>query len=72
MKKRLMAMICSAAILCSAAMPAWAESESTSENVSGEKAVVSSEANPNTGAMTLATVSVALAGCVVLIFKKRK
>lgn len=52
-------------------MPAWAESADT-ESVSGEKAVTNHETNPNTGAVTLATVSVALAGGVILVFKKRK
>ncbi|MBQ8966556.1 NPXTG-anchored protein [Ruminococcus sp.] len=71
MKKRLTALLCTALLLCAGAAPAWAESADSSD-VSGEKAAVSQETNPNTGAVTLGTVSVALAGCAVLVCKKRK
>lgn len=71
MKKKLLAVLFSASVLFTTAMPAWAESAAT-ESVSGEKAVTNHETNPNTGAVTLATVSVALAGGVILVFKKRK
>ena len=71
MKKKLLAILCSAAMMFSCALPALAETQNT-ESAGGEKAVTSHEANPSTGAVTLATVSVALAGCVVLVCKKRK
>lgn len=47
---------------------AYADSNSS---VSEEK-IINQDANPNTGAMTLGMVSVALAGAVVVVFKKRK
>ena len=71
MKKKMAAMLLSAALLCTGTVgTAWADS--TDNAGTGEKAVVAQDTNPNTGAVTLATVSVALAGCVVLVFKKRK
>ena len=69
MKKKLVSLMCCTLMLCSAALPVWAE-ENTAD--AGEKAVTGQDANPNTGAVTLGTVSGALAGCVVVVFKKRK
>ena len=56
-------------MLCSAAVPVQAD---TNTSEAGKKTVISENTNPNTGTVTLGTVSVALAGCVVLVFKKRK
>ena len=73
MKKKLITVLCCIAMMFSAAVPAWADSEGTVSAAStSEKAVTSNDTNPNTGVVTLATVSVALAGCVVVVFKKRK
>lgn len=69
MRKKLISLLFCTMMLCSSALPVLAD-ESTSE--SGEKTVISENTNPNTGAVTLGTVSVALAGCVVVVFKKRK
>ncbi|MBQ9543470.1 NPXTG-anchored protein [Ruminococcus sp.] len=71
MKKRISAFVISFALLVGGALTASAESAAESEK-GGEKAVVTAQENPNTGAVTLGTVSVALAGCVVLVCKKRK
>ena len=72
MKNKLTALICAAVMMFPAALPVLAESESTA-SASGEKAVTAPDnTNPNTGVVTLASVSVALAGCVVVVFKKRK
>ncbi|SEK76298.1 NPXTG-anchored protein [Ruminococcus albus] len=69
MRKKLISLLCCTMMLCSAAVPVQAD-ENTSD--AGEKTVISEDTNPNTGTVTLGTVSVALAGCVVLVFKKRK
>ncbi|MBO4867574.1 MAG: NPXTG-anchored protein [Ruminococcus sp.] len=69
MKKKLISLLCCTMMLCTAAVPVLAD-ENTSD--AGEKTVISEDTNPNTGTVTLGTVSVALAGCVVLVFKKRK
>lgn len=69
MKKKLVSLLCCTMMLCSASVPVWAD-ENT-ENA-GEKAVTGQNINPDTGAATLATVSIALAGCVAVVFKKRK
>ena len=71
MKKRITAFILSAALVCGAAVPAFAQDDDGSDN-SAQKAVASQQENPETGAVTLGTVSVALAGCAVLVCKKRK
>lgn len=70
MKGRISALICTAALMFTVGCPISAYADSNS-SVSEEK-IVSQDANPNTGAMTLGMVSVALAGAVVVVFKKRK
>lgn len=69
MKRKISAWLCTAALVFTIGCPVWVSADNSS--VSEEK-IVNQDANPNTGAMTLGTVSVALAGAVIVVFKKRK
>lgn len=61
-------------ILSMLATPVYADSAKTSDEEKGNKknVVKDDTANPNTGAVTLAGVSVVLAGAAVIVCKKKK
>lgn len=70
--KKFFSLVCAAAIgISMLAAPVYADSDEQSKF--NEKTVVTNDgANPNTGAVTLAGVSVVLAGAAVIISKKKK
>lgn len=73
--KRFISRVCAAAIgLSMLAAPVYADSEKQPEQSRvNEKTVVTNDGtNPNTGAVTLAGMSVVLAGAAVVISKKKK
>lgn len=74
MKKRISEAVLALLAISMLSIPAYADSaEKPSEEKVNKKTVVTDEStNPNTGAVTLAGVSVALAGAAVIVSKKKK
>lgn len=68
-KRRLMAFVLGAALTFGAAAPVYADGGETDNKT---VTTVNDNANPSTGAYTLAGVTVILAGAAAVVFKKKK